>query len=70
MSAIVSTPVAKRIFTKDSYCGFRMQLYRPILGSTNFWLIDKAWFFKEQRKCWADGRPTGSYPASTAGLAL
>ena len=42
MSAIVSTPVGKRIFTNDSLLRMRMYLYRPILGSPHFWQTDKA----------------------------
>ena len=41
-SAIVSTPVGKRIFTNDSLLRMRMYLYRPILGSPHFWQTDKA----------------------------
>src|SRR5260370_21821055 len=52
MSAIVSTPVGKRIFTKDFLLRMRMYLYPPILGSPHFWQTDKARFLQEQRKCW------------------
>src|SRR5258708_20226075 len=41
MSAIVSTPVGKRIFTNDSLLRMRMYLYRPVLGSPHFWQADK-----------------------------
>src|SRR5260370_1329631 len=41
MSAIVSTPVGKRIFTKDFLLRMRMYLYPPILGSPHFWQPDK-----------------------------
>ena len=60
MSAIVSTPVGKRIFTNDSLLRMRMYLYPPILGSPHFWQTDKARFLKEQRRCWAGGQPLGS----------
>ncbi len=52
MSAIVSTPVGKRIFTNDSLLRMRMDLYPPILGSPHFWQTDKARFLKEQSRCW------------------
>src|ERR1700716_2682710 len=60
MPAIVSTPVAKRIFTKDS-------LLRRECNSIGhyavhqFLLTDKARLLKEQRRYWADARLVGSH---------